>query len=124
MMKMLFIMAALICAPLASHADMPRTLCDEAADTSYEFIENIFKTRPEIAYSPVRTDTDTQLLRLSCLNGFNHGVKQDAAEMNMMFNQLRIRARKKNVSVEEARYLISDMSMALAYKAGYLAGVN
>ena len=116
--------AALICAPLAAHAEKSNTVCEGAVDTAYKFVENAFKARPEIAYSPVRTETETQLLNLACMNGFNHGVRHDISEMDMMYQQLRNRVSKKGMSVEEARYLVGDMAMLLAYKAGYIAGVK
>lgn len=126
-MKKLFIMAALICAPLASHAQMPKTVCEQAEETAYEFVEKMIEIRPELSWTPIRNNFDSKIYQLACLNGFNHGVKGDITEMTEMFARLRAQAREgreKGITQEYARYLVNDLSVALAYKAGYLAAVN
>lgn len=123
-MKSIIIGIALIIAPLAVRASESIGVCDHAIEIAYKFIERAIEHQPLIAYTPVRTSTDSQLLRLACLRGIQHGKAKDSAELNAMYADIAVRARRPNIDPEYARYLVSDMAMTLSYKAGYIASVN
>lgn len=126
-MKKIIINAMLICTPLASQAQMLNVVCNNAEETAYKFVEKMIQLRPELTWRPVRNHFDSKIYQLSCEKGYAHGLKGDIKEMTEMYAELRLRGREaqeKGITLEYARYFLNDLSVALAYKAGYLAGVN
>jgi len=96
--------------------------CEEAVEMAFTHIESVFKTKPKLAYFPVRTGETGSMLMASCRDGIRHGHIHDTAKLNQVFERLEVSAHKPHKSTEDARYLLSDTAMAQTFLNGYEIG--
>ena len=97
--------------------------CENAIEIAYRFTERAIEIHPELAYSPVRNNTDSAIFWLACRDGLRNGIENDSERLATLYNHIAEAITEKDISIEEGRYLVDDMAIYLAYRYGYeLAG--
>lgn len=120
-MKTKLVYAAAAAALLLSGCAQKTTArnCDQAVEVAYKFTERAISMRPELAYSPVRNETDTALFWLACRDGLKKGNEHDNSRLAALREYIGETSLQQNLSVEDGRYLVNDMAMYLAHQYGY-----
>ncbi len=93
--------------------------CEEAVEQAFAHIEAVFKAKPKLAYTPIRTVETTGMMMEACKDGMKHGRIHDTGKLNMLYELVKQQAHKPNMSIEEARYLLSDEATAQSFLSGY-----
>lgn len=96
--------------------------CEEVVEQAYMRIESAITHRPELTYSPIRTEETGSMFMEACRDGFKHGRIHDTARLNMLYESIETRAHQPKISTEEARYLLNDTVMVESFLAGYEIG--
>ncbi|MFP5594406.1 hypothetical protein [Kluyvera sp. 142486] len=113
---------AAVAAALILSACAPKTTarnCDQAVEVAYHFTERAISLRPDLAFSPVRNETDDALFWLACRDGVRKGKTHDETRLVALQEYITEAAEQPDLTPEDGRYLVGNMAMYLAHLYGF-----
>ena len=122
---MRFHILAAIVITTASHTAWAKQHADDCLQVvgqAYAFIEQALKEKPELAYSPVRTNETSGMLMEACMDGMTQGHHHDTGKLTMLFENVETESHRLHPSLEQSRFLVNHEAMAQAYLDGYEIG--
>lgn len=117
-----FLLSIALVASFGTLANTRSPNCDLAVEMAFDFVAHQYEVRPELGILPERSVDAATTYRKVCEVGYKKGKLNDATELDLLMAEIYKKANRKNIQVDEARESIGDMSIILAYKAGFIAG--
>ncbi|MFI7812994.1 hypothetical protein [Citrobacter werkmanii] len=112
----------LLVASTSAVANQAKPVCDQAVEMAFDFVAKQYSIRPDVGSAPIRSVSRAQTYREVCHVGYKQGKKHDRSQLDALMKEVREEANGIDMELREVRELIGDMSVVLAYKAGYQAG--